>query len=182
MAKKAVKQEQLPERKPNEFSGFELIQINEILKSLDHLRGRKFTYAVEKNQDKASAVAKHIEKVSDKRFKHKDYSKYEKARIEFCEKMCIRDENGQPVYEKNELTGKQSYTFDTNEKYNEEHEKLQALFPDYLKFYNDVISEQHKETSKLYTIDFHKVQEEDLPDDISMAERKMLKFMRYENS
>lgn len=67
------------------------------LRSVESLRGVKFAYAVAKNKRLIEQELKILENI----LKPKEgFNLYEKDRIAICEKYCVRDPNGKPIFDK----------------------------------------------------------------------------------
>ena len=79
----------------------------------------KFNYALNKNRHAIESYLKHL----DKRVPHPDSPKFDEKRIELCEKYCTKDEDGNPIFEKNKYTGLRD-----NDEFNAEMDALKVEF------------------------------------------------------
>ena len=82
-----------------------------------NLSGVKFAYALSKNK---KLIMREIEMLNEVIKQSEEYAKFEKKRVELCEKYAKKDEKGKPKIEKNE------YLIANRKKFEKELEKLRA--------------------------------------------------------
>lgn len=99
----------------------ELHRFSQGLLAVGQLAGTKFAYAVSRN---TKFVASHLKAISKTVEPSKDFIKFDKARIELCKQMAVKDDDGNPTIE--EGTG--SYILEDKDKFEIELNKLRKKF------------------------------------------------------
>lgn len=121
------------------------------------LYGKKFSYALAKNQNALEIESSYLEKI----LKHSDkYSEYDKKRMELRKTHAKKDKNGVEI-----IVGTM-YVIDNQSKHDEEFEKLQTEYKDEIE-----TQEKHEEKFNESLLDetdfkFHLLEEEYLPEAI----------------
>lgn len=159
-----------------EYTGFELMQLERVLKNYFDTKGAKFSYAIYVNYKRIEAKVKKITSKPREYLKLENFQKYEKERGELCEKHCQRDKDNNPVIENG------VYIIKANSKktFDESIENIGKKYNEVVTAIKNHSKEQKKDLAKKYEIKIHKVKEEDLPESITRNQRVELEFMIHE--
>lgn len=139
----------------------ELDKLGQGLQSVQNLPGEKFAYAVAKNMVTISNTFKRLGEMLKA---DKDYTPFDKERVELCRTHAIKDKDGNPIMENGAYTKMISQKhfnkdFDKlKQKYKEPFEKQEAK----VKAYQAKMNEEVGDLSKL-----HKITKENLPPNIT---------------
>lgn len=137
----------------------DLFRIVQGINLVSELRGAKFSYAMAKNKRVLIAEIEDLQKAVEMA---DEYNKYDKQRIELCEKFSKKDKNGEPAIVDNEYEIEDRKTFD---------DALDALGTKH----KEVIDERKKQIDDfnelldkpINGVAFHKISHDDLPDNIT---------------
>jgi len=141
------------------MKNFELYGLSEAINVVAKLpASKKFGYALNKNRNTIRTYLKGL----DNRKQHPDFPKFDKKRLELCEKHCDRDENGNPIFENNKYTGLMD-----NDDFNSELDALKVEFTDVITYGEEIDRAFNKSMQEESTCNLHQVNKEDVPDGLS---------------
>lgn len=147
----------------------ELIELNNVLDQVSHIKGKQFAYAVFKNKSLIEEELKIFEKL--KRDPHPQYQDYENERTILCITHSKKDDNGEPVINAGKYDIEDLGVF--QKEFDELKVKYQEVFDDLKQAedeYNDFLNDESK-------CELVKVSVSDLPDDIDAQFLMALKHM-----
>lgn len=133
-------------------------------------KGLKFAYALQKNIRLMKQEIKHIFELIQP---SEDYKLYDKEREELAKKYAEKDEKGEPVVENEQYKIKGKKKFD---------KELKELQEKYGKVYKDQEEKEVIFQARLEqecTIPFHKIEEKNLPSDLSARQLDIISDFMY---
>lgn len=141
----------------------DLIALFQGIQSVEHLRGAKFSYAMAKNKRVLVAELEDVQKAFQP---SESYRVYDQERLSICKKMSKKDPSGTAM-----MDDAGTYDIEDREAFDVAIENLRVKHIEAL----EERKEQEKDYSALLEepingIEFHKIKEECLPDDISTAQ------------
>lgn len=154
--------------KNKKLTNKDLFKLMEGINKVSDLRGVKFVYCLAKNAPVLEAELEALQKAD---VFTADYKIYNDARIKICEKFAKKDEADEPVLKDNkfQFESENRKAFNkTMEKLQEEHKKTIDLRIIQEKEYTELMDKPASE------LDFHKMGRDDLPEDITVAQGKMI--------
>lgn len=164
------------------MKNLEVLQLADQLKanmtSLKTLSGIKFAYMMMKNIE---IIDKEVKFVSELTEIKPDYIEYDKERVELCKKFATKDENGEPIILTNN-NGSQSYDIDEEsnewiisyEGLNHKHRSAIENRDKQKEEYNNFLNEES-------TIEFYKIEESELPIEITLEQLMIIKVFIKNN-
>lgn len=136
----------------------ELIPFWEALEEVQDLPGVKFAYARSKNKNKIESEIKSLQEAIKP---SEDYAKFDKDRIELCEKHCDKDDKDKPVMENSRYVFKNRKNFETA------FNGLKKTYNDTLEAREKQIEEYNKLLEEKSDFEIHHVLLSDVPDGIT---------------
>ena len=140
----------------------DLFALQNTLNGMTDIKNTKLSYAILKNLKKIDAELEIIKELQGK--KVEGYEDFENARIALCIEQADKDDNGEAIIENN------AYKVTDLEAFQKELDKLEDEHREAV----DAKQKQQKEFVELLNeecdLDFHKVKETDLPDDLTVAQ------------
>lgn len=118
----------------------------------------KFGYALNKNRNTIHSYLKGL----DKRTQHTDFPKFDKKRLELCDKHCARDEENSPIFEDNKYTGLRD-----NEEFNNEMDALKVEFADVITHGEEADKTFNESMQEESSCRIHQVGREDVPNGLT---------------
>jgi len=138
----------------------ELFQLKQALESVSTLKGVKFAYSIAKNLQE---VNNEIEAVNKAMAPSEEFMKYEKERIKLNEECAEKTEDGNPKVENNNYVISPRNSGD----YEKRMEELKKKHKKVLSERDEQIKEYQAHLEEDVDITLHKIQEDNLPSDIT---------------
>ena len=138
----------------------ELFQLKQALERVSTLKGVKFAYSIAKNLQE---VNKEIEAVNKAIAPSEEFMKYEKERIKLNEEYAEKTEDGNPKVENNNyvISPRNRGAYEKRiEELKNKHKKVLSERDEQIKEYQALLEENAD-------ITVHKIQEDNLPSDIT---------------
>ena len=151
--------------------------------NVSHFLGPKFVAAVTKNKIRIKRYAVEIGRRLDEVCSPEEYrelnEKINKLRIPLCERMAVKDEDGNPIMRENPaMKGQMAYDIPDMDKFKEEGEKLygdlQKRKDELTQARKDIITKWEAEES---TLELYLISEEVLPEDINSTQIEGIQWM-----
>jgi len=139
------------------MTNLELIQLFKGLNSCGNLKGVKFSYAVIKNINKIKPEVEAIEKTLQF---SEEFGKFDKERIELAKKYAKKDDKGEAEI-KND-----TYVMEDTTKFDEEFLALKETYKKEIEEREKQIEEYQNLLKEEAKIELHKVNLENVPEDI----------------
>ncbi|MDY6957581.1 MAG: hypothetical protein SVK08_00355 [Halobacteriota archaeon] len=118
----------------------------------------KFTYALAKNERIITAVLDETNKLLQP---PEGYSEWEKQRLELCREMAVKDDDGNPKMQNN------NFVIEDMDEFDKKIEELKKKHPVVDEFEANRKKHAEKMNEEIEDPGLHKVQNEDLPEEMS---------------
>lgn len=146
--------------------------ISKNLESLKYLKGAKFTYSIIKNIE---LIEKEIEILNKMSKPSEDFEKYDKDRLELCEKLSQKDGDGNSI-KKDLGNGNFEYILDTTSKeWIEGANTLRDKYQVTIKNRETQIINYNEILNKDIELKFNEISLDDIPDDVTLELMNILK-------
>ena len=143
------------------------------LRSMGHLKGAKFSYGLAKNKKRIDAEIELLEEI---RKPSEEMNEYERQRIELCESLCLRNEDGSVNFlvsdENPEL--KQYQFGDKHSEFDQKFSELKERYRSALETHSDKMKEFVSLLDEPLDIEFYKISLESVPNDIRSEEMTLI--------
>jgi hypothetical protein len=142
------------------------------LDSVSELKGVKFAFAVLKNRKKLEAQIEEDKDIFERILEpSEEYKEYEEKRIELCVLYSEKDEEGNAIIEDNK------YKILDIDKFNNDLNDLTQYYQEYVDSRKEQIEEYNTLMEEDITIEFQKVDIDNLPEDLSETQLRSIEFM-----
>lgn len=137
----------------------ELIELNNVLDQVAHVRGKKFAYAVFKNKEIIKKEMEIFEKLQKE--PHPQYPDYENERTTLCINYSKKDENGNA-----KTTSENKYDIEDLEGFQKEFDELKVKYKEVFDHMEETRKEMDEFLNDECKVELVKVSIDDLPDDV----------------
>lgn len=154
---------------PVKVTNNEVFTLQQWLYECSDIKGQKFAYAILKNRVKVDAYIKALRE--ENLTESAEFKKYDTARIKLAEKFAVKDANKAPVIANGRYTIKDQKKFDAAVKeLKEKHKEAIKGREKQLKNFEKVLTQPAK-------IEFHKIAESELPEEITANQLSGIKVL-----
>lgn len=148
----------------------DLITLNQILEQMNDVKGKKFAYAVLKNQSIIQKEIEYFEKLRQKEI-HPNFQEYEEKRKNLCELHSRKNENGEAITYQNQ------YDIEDLDKFQTEFEDLKSEYPEVVEAVEQHRKEYEDFLNQESEVELVKVSLEEIPEEVDANILKYLQFI-----